>query len=463
MSTLDWLLIVLVLPVTLILFWGIHYRPHWLLPLAIFSGLLSAIDLFLQGFRWLLLPVYSISFLSLLIISSLVLLLPRFRLPISTGPYAVGTVTRYWVDRARENRELMVQFWYPAASSSQVPFACYMQHAEVLGKAFGIPGFLFRYLNSIPTQSRCHALLAPDQPTYPILLFSHGLNGIRTQNTFQCQELASHGYIVVAVDHTHYAAGTTFPDGRVSLFSLKHLGMTPEMMARVNSDPAMFTAFYSGLERALSVVVADQRFVLDQLAQLYLTDPEQIFTGRLNLDHVGAFGHSQGGATALSLCSVDPRCKAALNLDGPILGSIQQTGSPRPIFFLGSSNKTSFPDAKVQALLHDITAGALDRTFAASRGDWYHMELTQSGHFNFCDAPLIFPRTFGRVPTILGPIGIQGLRVINAYTLAFFEQYLKDHPSPLLQGSNSKYPEMRWIRSHGWEKASSREKTEEKI
>jgi dienelactone hydrolase len=367
-------------------------------------------------------------------------------------------VTRYWVDAARENRELMVQFWYPAHASASAPFARYMQHAEVLGNAFGVPGFFFRHLNYLPTQSLCQVALAPDQPTYPILLFSHGLGGVRTQNTFQCQEMASHGYIVAAVDHTHYAAGVVFPDGRVSPFSLEKLGMTPEMMARVSRDPVMFAAFTRAIEQALPVVAGDQRFVLDQLTQLHDDDPEHLFTGRLDLNHIGAFGHSQGGATAWHLCSVDPRCKAALNLDGPALGSIQQSGSPRPIFFLGSTNKASFPDPQVQALAQDVVTGTLDRAFAASTGDRYRIELTQSGHFNFSDAPLIFPRTFGRVPTVLGAIGARGLSLINAYTLAFFEQYLKDHPSALLQNASSVYPEIRRLSGIG--ESQSRQMTE---
>lgn len=449
MSNMDWLLIVLIPSLVLLLLWRLSYRPNFLLPLALVAPLLCMTQLLLEGFRWLLLPIYSISVLTLLLVFLFVLLLPRFRLPTPTGPYAVGTVTRYWVDPARENRELMVQFWYPASSDASAPSACYMQHAEVLGNAFGVPGFFFRHLNHLPTQSLCQVALAPDQPTYPILLFSHGLGGVRTQNTFQCQELASHGYIVAAIDHTHYAAGVVFPDGRVSPFSLEHLGMTSEMMAQVSRNPVIFAAYVRAIEQALPIVAGDQRFVLDQLAQLHRHDPEHLFTGRLDLDHIGAFGHSQGGATAWHLCSVDPRCKAALNLDGPAFGSIQQNGSPRPIFFLGSTNKATFPDPQVQALAQDIVTGTLDRAFAASTGDRYWMELTQSGHFNFSDAPLIFPRTFGRVPSILGAIGARGLPMINAYTLAFFEHYLKDRPSPLLRNASSAYPEIRLIAGMG--------------
>lgn len=453
MSHLDLILLVLILPLVFLLWWRIQHRPKFLLPLAGLTVLLCLTQVLLEGFRWFLLPLYGSSVLTFLFLSLLLFFLPRFRLPTPTGPYAVGTVTRYWVDTTRENRELMVQFWYPAQSSVSASLARYMQHAEVLGNAFGVPGFFLRHLNSLPTQALSQVPLASDQPTYPILLFSHGLGGVRTQNTFQCQELASHGYIVVAVDHTHYAAGVVFPDGRVSSFSLENLGMTPEMMKQVNRDPAIFAAYMRAIEQALPVVAGDQRFVLDRLAQLHHLDPEHLFTGRLDLHRIGAFGHSQGGATVWHLCSVDSRCKAALNLDGLALGSIQQRGSPRPIFFLGSTNKAIFPDPQVQALAQDMVTGTLDRTFAASTGDRYRMELAQSGHFNFSDAPLILPRTFGRIPTMLGSVGVRGLSVINAYTLAFFEQYLKGHPSALLQDASPAYPEIRRLRSVG-EKAS---------
>jgi dienelactone hydrolase len=449
MSHLDLILLVLILPLVFLLWWRIQHRPMFLLPLALLAVLLCLTQLFLEGFRWFLLPIYGSSVLTFLLISLLLFFLPRFRLPAPTGPYAVGTVTRYWVDTTRENRELMVQFWYPAQSSASAPLARYMQHAEVLGNAFGVPGFFFRHLNYLPTQALSQVTLASDQPIYPILLFSHGLGGVRTQNTFQCQELASHGYIVVAVDHTYYAAGVVFPDGRVSPFSLENLGMTPEMMKQVNRNPAIFAAYMRAIEQVLPIVTGDQRFVLDRLAQLHHHDPKHLFTGRLDLNHIGAFGHSQGGATAWHLCSVDSRCKAALNLDGPALGSIQQSGSPRPIFFLGSTNKAIYPDPQVQALAQDMVTGTLDRTFAASTGDRYRMQLARSGHFNFSDAPLILPRTFGRVPTILGAVGVRGLSVINAYTLAFFEHYLKGHPSPLLQDVSPAYPEIRRLRSVG--------------
>jgi hypothetical protein len=164
MSHLDLILLVLIPPLVFLLWWRIQHRPMFLLPLALLAVLLCLTQLFLEGFRWFLLPIYGSSVLTFLFISLLLFFLPRFRLPAPTGPYAVGTMTRYWVDTTRENRELMVQFWYPVQSSASVPLARYMQHAEVLGNAFGVPGFFFRHLNYLPTQALSQVTLASDQP-----------------------------------------------------------------------------------------------------------------------------------------------------------------------------------------------------------------------------------------------------------------------------------------------------------
>ena len=66
---------------------------------------------------------------------------------------------------------------------------------------------------------------------FPILIFSHGHGGLRTQNTNQVEELVSHGYIVIAVDHTFDAGFVEFPNGEV-FYSLT---------SRPNDDPIVET------------------------------------------------------------------------------------------------------------------------------------------------------------------------------------------------------------------------------
>ena len=57
------------------------------------------------------------------------------------------------------------------------------------------------------------APLSGDENNYPVLVFSHGMDGMRSLNTFQMEEPASRGYIVVSIEHAFAACGTVFSDG----------------------------------------------------------------------------------------------------------------------------------------------------------------------------------------------------------------------------------------------------------
>ncbi|UOK63043.1 hypothetical protein MT997_34085 [Paenibacillus sp. OVF10] len=50
--------------------------------------------------------------------------------------------------------------------------------------------------------------------SYPVVLFSPGVRSARYQSMTAIEELVSHGYIVVGMDHPYTSARVTFPDGR---------------------------------------------------------------------------------------------------------------------------------------------------------------------------------------------------------------------------------------------------------
>src|SRR5205823_2323464 len=109
-----------------------------------------------------------------------------------TGPFKIGTVLRQWVDNSRDelftdatddNRQLLVQFWYPADSKSDGAFASYMPASEETLTIFealingsrdvtlALPHDKFAaYLS----HAYSNAPLAADQPNYPVLVFSPG-------------------------------------------------------------------------------------------------------------------------------------------------------------------------------------------------------------------------------------------------------------------------------------------------
>lgn len=154
--------------------------------------------------------------------------LPVFDFPKPTGPYALGTVIYAWQDARRgelftadpnDRREIMAQVWYPALDEPGTPRTPYLPDADAItpymAQRFHAPAFLFAHFRYVTTHAVEAASIAVDQVTFPVLIYLTGLGGGRQLSLFQIEELVSHGYIVVGLDHPGAAAAVRFPDGRV--------------------------------------------------------------------------------------------------------------------------------------------------------------------------------------------------------------------------------------------------------
>lgn len=79
--------------------------------------------------------------------------------------------------------------------------------------------------------------------------------------------------------------------------------------------------------------------------------------------------------------------------------------------------------------------------FESLPGDGYFVRVPGMFHANLMDIPYwspLFP-----FMGVTGPIdGQRSHDIINAYSLAFFDQYLKGRSSPLLDHSAEQYPEV---------------------
>jgi predicted dienelactone hydrolase len=437
---------------------------NWLPGLAV---LLLIAQLLIEGYRWQLLPAYALTLLvfglalvgqirsgrttrrratsivlgilgSVLII---IVALPPLLLPIPqdlplSGPYRVGTITAHWVDpsrqeiysgQANEPRELMVQLWYPTEPTVTTTVAPWLDHVEVLGPALAarlnLPPYFLDHLKYVNTQSHRDAPVSSAEARYPVLLFSHGWGGFRAQNTHQVEELASHGYIIAAIDHTYDAAATVFPDGRVALHNDGILtGTSPAELQQAAA-------------RLVDQRAGDLAFVLDQLTQLNAADPNERFTNRLDLSRVGVFGHSMGGGTTIEFCAHDARCQAALTMDAylpPVSTDVYTNGLRQPLLALFSER---WPSAENNRLFNQL--------FQAPGGDAYHAVIAGTAHYDFSDIPSLTP--IASLLGLKGPLSAERVtRIIDDYSLAFFDRYLKQQPAPLLDGPASSFPEVQF-------------------
>ncbi len=368
----------------------------------------------------------------LLVVASCVAsaVMPMFRLPKPTGPYLVGTRILHLVDNQRlesvsggpqKARELMIQVWYPAAPSRQ-PYASYRTRAETT--------LLSSYQSVLATHSRWNAPVAPAGSTFPVILFNPAWTGRRTQNTFLVEDLASHGYVVVGIDHTGNSSPIAFPDGHVETTVY-----IPQMDFATNS----LEEIEAEGEREANRQTADDIFVLDQLEKMN-ADPAGPFYHRLDTERVGALGHSFGGSVAAQASLDDSRIRSALDLDGSLWGQVQREGLPKPFMMITEDGATYPPELLKQSNELRIDA-ALDQSDAAMIRKYggYRVVLHGSTHTSFTDHNLLSPfKSLSGIGTI--PAGRE-YAIIRDYALAFFDKTLRGQDPPLLHQTGSPIPE----------------------
>jgi predicted dienelactone hydrolase len=346
-------------------------------------------------------------------------------LPAPTGPYAVGTTTFDWVDTSREEtftkarrdkRELMVRVWYPASPPPRAQPAPYFLVrregiANLKGGGFDMPD---NVLDFIHAHAVAEAPLAAGE-RFPVVLFSPGAGFSPTFYTSLLEELASHGYVVVATSHTYTTGAVIFPDGRY---------------APNTEDPGgLFGTPY------FDVPVADLRFVLSQVRALDAEDGQGRFTGRLDLERVGVFGHSIGGAASAIVCQQEPHVRACANLDGTFQGSWKK-GIAQPFLLVHTRENE---DGTHRSFIKD------------RRAPVYELTVSRAGHLTFSDMPLLLElmRAYDSKATAdtlgtgtLEPAG-RAASLTRAWVLAFADEHVKGNgESPLLHGGSGDDPEV---------------------
>ena len=386
------------------------------------------------------------------------MVLPVFHFPHPSGPYKIGTLTYHWVDANRlevfspdpnAHRELMVQIWYPAKGNSSSPRAPYMQDADTLAptlaRLFHLPEFTFRHLKYVTTNAISSAPVSDDQPNYPVLIFWEGLIGFRQMNTFQVEELVSHGYIVAAIDQPYAAASVVLPDGRlVAGLSKDQMNvLIQQSVSPVEKAPIMNgRTFKDGI---IPYLAQDVSFTLDQLTTLNQADPNNTLTGRMDLQHIGIFGVSLGGIVVGEACRLELRLQACLVMDAPMPADVVKASLQQPTMWISRDAETmrlerqrsgGWSEADINQ--HQNTMRAV---FESLPGDGYFVRVPGMFHANLMDIPYWSP-LFSRLG-FTGPIdGQRAHDIINAYSLAFFDKYLKGRSSPMLDRSAEQYPEV---------------------
>ncbi len=158
------------------------------------------------------------------------------------------------------DRDITVEVWYPATLSAQ-PVS--VQYEDYLG----IPNDKNRPLSLFTFPGRAEKNAEPDPKAgpYPLIIVSHGYLGSRYLMSYLTENLASKGYVVVAIHHTE----------------------------STHENPGKFasTLFHRSI---------DQLFVLDEIAQMGKTDGNEFLAGLVNAENTALIGYSMGGYGVLN-------------------------------------------------------------------------------------------------------------------------------------------------------------------
>ena len=336
--------------------------------------------------------------------------------PTPTGATVVGTRVLDLVDSTRKDpyspsgatRELSIRVWYPMSthSSQNCRMAEYTSPKvwEYFAQLVGVPSF--------PVQTNSCQDAAVAEGAHPVVVFSPGLTGTFTDYTFLMEDLASRGYIALAVNHTYEATAVEFSDGRfVRSVVGSHLG------GPVPRDRKT-TSF------ALDVRLKDLRFVIDQIARLNVRR-DSPFLGRFDLSKIAVAGHSMGGLTALLTNQSDPHVKVAILID-PVLPDVLPGGTNKPVLLLTADRQ--------QWAANEC---GLWRNLHSSR---LAVSLQGSEHVALSDWIWLTKDTVR-----VGPMGrSMTMSAIRDYVAAFLDANLRgEQTSPLLNGLSPDYPDAR--------------------
>lgn len=331
--------------------------------------------------------------------------------PSGLGHYRVGVTTFETTDGEEGGRTFSVEVWYPT-SAVDLPLATY---AITAGE------FVLVELDS-PNQAQRDAPVDYRGAPHPVVVFSHGSQGIRMQSVYLTEYLASHGFVVAAPDHV----GNTFTQS----------GATTLESARVRP--------------------IDVTRTLDALLARSDGWPDELLAFSADPDRIGVAGHSFGGFTAFrsagatidvsigdAVCEADPGqffCDGwpsdkeipASAVDPRFIAALPQAPGGAAVF-----QGDGYHDIGIPVM---IQAGTADRTtpfesearlpFDELQSEAYLLSIEDAGHFTFSDLCTLVDAIGLSIEQIEDGCGednipfVEAHRIVNRAATSFFKVFV---------------------------------------
>ncbi|KAH7215773.1 Alpha/Beta hydrolase protein [Fusarium oxysporum] len=297
---------------------------------------------------------------------------------VSSGPFHVGLNIKTLTDESRwdsyapidspQKRRVLISAFTPIDTQDNscphgevnVPYMppktrdAFGRQAEAMGLPSGVFEDLQLKFCRLPDVSRIEKEAQKNKTRLPVVIFSPGRGVSRLMYSAMARSVASHGYVVITVDHAYDASIIEYPDGTAITGVVGEANQTVlETSAKVRSQDISFI-----IDQIKDNVAAREQFGLSETGSIFV------------------FGHSIGGATAVSTLFSDDRIKGVINLDGDMLGPVVKTGLDKPLFLIGR------PHSREQG-------PSWNETWNNHRGPGMMLQIDGITHQSFLDAPLL--------------------------------------------------------------------------
>ncbi len=366
-----------------------------------------------------------------------------------TGQYRVGAQNfdfEFSSAILAHTRKLNIRAWYPShqREGELNPVSSKRVSAAAL-KIFNMPEFLAQEELSLSFKD---AAIATGK--FPVVIFNHGFASFAEQNTVNMQELASNGYVVLAISHPGTSLVTEYRDGTFvshdaghpayvdfadfENFSARSAKAFQNALNEIEgaADYAQYWSAMRGLAQGpafknyqgiIRQWVEDTNVLVDAISGAALEQfPARLAQG-LDTAKIGLMGHSLGGITVNAVSLSSPDISAVLNLDGPFAYDVpvEQSRPGTPTCFLMAA------ESVLDATLRNAENINLPLMEHSGQPGCYAV-FAGARHMNFTDLNYV---SFLKLLPLLGPVNQKefGLE-LNNVMVHFFDRYLKQMDVP---------------------------------
>jgi len=271
---------------------------------------------------------------------------------------------------------------------------------------------------------------------YPLVLFSHGAFGYYASNMSSYTELASRGYVVLSIEHSHHSIYTKNSKGKIVTVDQQFINDVMTINDVVTAEEEIFAKS----SEWVNLRVEDETFVLDEIegakennqipANWYTdtTEADQLLSvlEMADTERVGLYGHSLGGATSVTVGRDRDEVGAVIDLDGTMLGEeigitdgvyeYKEEAYPKPL--LNVTSESHFKQCTEAGPLYVNSYICENAVNAATI--WFK----GTAHMNFTDLPLFSPVLASNLGT--GAVDPKACVVqLNKVIADYFDYYLK--------------------------------------